>query len=117
MIYKQVALEMAKLLLADARSQTPEQDVTDLLDCFLMDVASIAGTNDKRLTGASPFGASVRADIAKVYEHYKKEMKDSLPYGYKHLDPLFPPEKTPSAVTAAFVKLGKAVMAAATTEK
>jgi hypothetical protein len=115
-IYKDVALEMARLLLRDATSQAPEastKDVTDLLDCFLMDVASVAATNDNRLAAASLFsGAAVRRNIAKVYEHYKDEVSSNLPEQYADLKPLFPPEKVPSAVTADFARLAKSVASA-----
>ncbi|GAA3064859.1 hypothetical protein GCM10010464_31550 [Pseudonocardia yunnanensis] len=115
-IYKDVALEMARLLLRDATSQAPEaspKDVTDLLDCFLMDVASVAATNDNRLAAASLFsGGAVRRNIATVYEHYKNEISTNLPEEYADLKPLFPPEKVPSAVTADFGRLAKSVASA-----
>ncbi|MGH1552721.1 hypothetical protein ACRAWF_13575, partial [Streptomyces sp. L7] len=64
---------MADLLLRDARNKAPgarEQDVTDPIDCFLMDVASIAATNDNRLRGMPVLdseGPAIRQDISAVY--------------------------------------------------
>ncbi|MBK6017397.1 hypothetical protein [Streptomyces sp. MBT53] len=108
-IYRNVTLEMADLLLRDARNKAPgarEQDVTDLLDCFLMDVASIAATNDNRLRGmpllGNNEGPAIRQDIASVYNAYKSRLADDLSEERQPIKPLFPPEKTPEAVKADF---------------
>lgn len=99
-IYRDVALEMARLLLRDAQTQVrdarPEQ-VTRLIDCFLMDIASIAATNDNRAAGAAAPGR-----IAKVYNAYKAR----LPLAPNDpIRPLLPQDKTPQAVLADFATL------------
>ncbi|MFH9136087.1 DUF4157 domain-containing protein [Streptomyces sp. NPDC017524] len=108
-IYRDVTLEMAQLLLQDVHDHAEnaqEQDVTDLIDCFLMDIASIAATNDDRKRGAPIIGNSegptVRADIAKVYNAYKQRVVNGLPLERQDIAPLFPPDKTPEAVKADF---------------
>jgi hypothetical protein len=74
-VYRAVVLHMADLLLGQVNDQVAgaaAQDVTDLLDCFLMDLASIAATNDHRLHGV-PFligSQQVRQDIADAYQAY-----------------------------------------------
>ncbi|MFE2421445.1 hypothetical protein [Streptomyces hokutonensis] len=111
-IYRDLTLEMADLLLRDARNKAPdarEQDVTDLIDRFLMDVASIAATNDNRLRGM-PFpgnseGQVIRQDIAAVYNAYKSRLAADLSEERQPIKPLFPPEKTPQAVKADFSTL------------
>ena len=108
-IYRDVTLEMADLLLRDASNHEEgarEQDVTDLIDCFLMDVASIAATNDNRVRGMPVLGNSegpaIRQDIAAVYNAYKARLADGLSQQRQPIKPLFPPEKTPEAVKADF---------------
>ncbi|MGW3101144.1 hypothetical protein [Streptomyces sp. NPDC001100] len=108
-IYRDLTLEMADLLLRDARNKKPgagEKDVTDLIDCFLMDVASIAATNDNRLRGMPVLGnregPAIRQDIAAVYNAYKSRLADDLSEERQPIKPLFPPEKTPEAVKADF---------------
>lgn len=108
-VYRDVTLEMADLLLRDVQNKEDgarEQDVTDLIDCFLMDVASIAATNDNRMRGmpilGNGEGETIRKDIAAVYNAYKARLSQDLPLERRPMKPLFPPEKTPEAVKADF---------------
>ncbi|MGP3998777.1 eCIS core domain-containing protein [Streptomyces sp. 8N706] len=108
-VYKNVTLEMATLLWQEVRDNVPGakvQDVTDLLDCFLMDVASIAATNDNRLLARPGKSGSqeVRRDIAKVYERYKELLSTDESLDAR-IEPFFPPEKTPEAVKQDFLTL------------
>ncbi|WP_225446726.1 DUF4157 domain-containing protein [Streptacidiphilus sp. PB12-B1b] len=112
-VYRDVTLEMADLLLRDVHDQQPnahEQDVRDLLDCFLMDIASIAATNDDRKRGAPVIGnsegESVRGDIARVYNAYKQRLLAELsPERQQRIAPLFPQDKTPAGVKSDFQAL------------
>ena len=108
-VYRDVTLEMADLLLRDVHNKEDgarEQDVTDLIDCFLMDVASIAATNDNRMRGmpilGNGEGETIRKDIAAVYNAYKARLSQDLPLERRPIKPLFPPDKTPQAVKADF---------------
>jgi hypothetical protein len=72
-IYRDIVVDMAKVLARDAR--TGEEgarpgDVTDLVDCYLMDLASIAITNDYRMNAAREPG-----NTAKVYNAYKEMLQ------------------------------------------
>ncbi|MEW1827012.1 hypothetical protein [Streptomyces sp. NPDC088196] len=90
-----------------------EQDVTDLIDCFLMDVASIAATNDDRMRGMplprNNEGETIRKDIAAVYNAYRARLSADMPLERQTIRPLFPPEKTPEAVKADFTTLLKRI--------
>lgn len=93
-VYRDVTLEMADLLLRDVRNKEEgarEQDVTDLIDCFLMDVASIAATNDDRKRGMPLLGNSegetIRKDIAAVYNAYKARLSQDLPLERRPIKP------------------------------
>lgn len=115
-VYRDVTLEMADLLLRDVHNKADgarEQDVTDLIDCFLMDVASIAATNDNRMRGmpilGNTEGETIRKDIAAVYNAYKARLSQDLPLERQPMTPLFPPEKTPEAVKADFNTLLKRI--------
>ncbi|AZQ39225.1 hypothetical protein EJ357_42110 [Streptomyces cyaneochromogenes] len=68
-IYRDIVLRMADMLARAARSGAEgakARDVTDLIDCYLMDVASIAITSDYRMNAAKEPG-----NTAKVYNAYK----------------------------------------------
>jgi len=114
-IYRDVTLEMAELLVEDVHHQeeeASEQDVTDLLDCFLMDVATIAATNDQRLRAAPMTwgGGAVRADVAKVYNAYKERLSAVLAAD-SPLRPLMPRNKDAAAVYADFATLARRIAA------
>ncbi|MFG2785402.1 hypothetical protein ACGFY7_47260 [Streptomyces prunicolor] len=115
-VYRDVTLEMADLLLRDVHNKAEgarERDVTDLIDCFLMDVASIAATNDNRVRGmpipGNSEGEAIRKDIAAVYNAYKARLSQDLSLGRQPVKPLFPPDKTPEAVKADFATLLKRI--------
>ncbi|WP_217623407.1 hypothetical protein, partial [Streptomyces lunaelactis] len=68
-IYRDIVLKMAEMLADFAQAHVPGaklQDVTDLIDCYLMDLASIAITSDYRVNAAKEPG-----NTAKVYNAYK----------------------------------------------
>ncbi|MFZ3554486.1 hypothetical protein [Streptomyces sp. BH055] len=75
-IYRDIVLGMADVLAADARAGKPgarQQDVTDLIDTYLMDVASIALTSDNRVNAAKE-----PANTARVYNAYKEMFVQQL---------------------------------------
>nr|WP_228718785.1 DUF4157 domain-containing protein [Kitasatospora acidiphila] len=121
-IYLDVALQMADLLFREAEQQEPgaqKKDVTDLIDCFLMDVASIAATNDDRKRGVprpgNSEGEAVRRDIATVYNSYKGRISRDLSVERQEkIAPLFPADKTPQGVkddfTTLITRVGKGVL-------
>ncbi|WP_217505293.1 hypothetical protein [Streptomyces lunaelactis] len=68
-IYRDIVLKMAEMLADFAQAHVPGaklRDVTDLIDCYLMDLASIAITSDYRVNAAKEPG-----NTAKVYNAYK----------------------------------------------
>ncbi|MHC5256241.1 WXG100-like domain-containing protein [Streptomyces sp. UC4497] len=75
-IYRDIVLGMADILAADARTGeegAKARDVTDLIDTYLMDVASIAITSDYRVNAAKE-----PANTAKVYNAYKEMFVQQL---------------------------------------
>ncbi len=75
-VYTQAVLEMASLLVQEAGkkgSGIDLQEVTNLLDCFMMDCASILATNDHRDKGALVPGL-----IATVYNDYLQMLQSSV---------------------------------------
>ncbi|MGV9944139.1 hypothetical protein [Streptomyces sp. NPDC003401] len=105
-VYREIVLEMARTLARDARNgeeNTKPKDVTDLFDCYLMDLASIAVTNDHRLGAAMEPGYT-----AKVYNAYKKTL-----HGLLENDPevlaLLPPDKGMLGVINDFRRIGTSV--------
>ncbi|MFJ7071687.1 hypothetical protein [Streptomyces sp. NPDC098781] len=69
-IYRDIVVRMAEILAEDATNgeeNAKAKDVTDLIDCYLMDLASIAVTNDHRMNAATEPGYT-----AKVYNAYKE---------------------------------------------
>ncbi|MGN9817761.1 hypothetical protein ACTMUQ_20765 [Streptomyces sp. SD11] len=75
-IYRDIVLKMAAVLAEDARlgeDGARAQDVTDLIDCYLMDLASIALTNDYRMNAAKEPNYTAR-----VYNAYKEMLRARL---------------------------------------
>ncbi|WP_328635174.1 WXG100-like domain-containing protein [Streptomyces sp. NBC_00356] len=75
-IYRDIVLGMADILATDARTGeegAKARDVTDLIDTYLMDVASIAITSDYRVNAAKE-----PANTAKVYNAYKEMLVQQL---------------------------------------
>ncbi|MEV1019299.1 hypothetical protein AB0J02_03040, partial [Streptomyces sp. NPDC050264] len=78
-------------------------DITDLFDSFLMDLASIAVSNDHRLNAAKEPG-----NTAKVYNEYKNQLRDHLAATpeRKALLSLLPSNKTMFGVFNDFKRIG-----------
>ncbi|MFC9290419.1 hypothetical protein, partial [Streptomyces sp. NPDC057052] len=105
-IYREIVLEMARTFARDARSgeeNAKPKDVTDLFDCYLMDLASIAVTNDHRLSAAMEPGYT-----AKVYNAYKKTLQDLLKDDPEVLA-LLPPDKGMLGVMNDFRRIGTSI--------
>ncbi|MFI5856273.1 hypothetical protein [Streptomyces parvulus] len=100
--YRDVALEMATALYEQVQEQeegATEKDVTDLLDCFLMDVATIAvGNDDRKAAGKEP------SNVATVYNRYKTLVRDGLAEN-NPIKPLFPANKGLLGVLGDFTTL------------
>jgi len=101
-VYRAAVLHMADLLFNQANQNFPgaaAQDVTDLLDCFLVDLASIAATNDHRLNGI-PFligSQQVCQEVADAYRAYRALVMADLAVG-PGVFALFPLDKTANEV-------------------
>ncbi|MGI3198910.1 hypothetical protein ACRJ4W_10415 [Streptomyces sp. GLT-R25] len=101
-IYRDIVLKMAEMLAEFAQAKVPgakNQDVTDLIDTYLMDLASIAITSDYRVNAAKEPG-----NTAKVYNAYKTQFaarmaEDSPARG------LLPPDKGMFGVVRDFATL------------
>ncbi|MFS8202490.1 hypothetical protein ACLVWQ_27845, partial [Streptomyces sp. CWNU-52B] len=106
-IYRDIVVEMAGVLAADARlgvNGTKPKDVTDLIDTYLMDLATIALTNDRRKDAAwEP------RYTARVYNAYKEmftaRLADDSP-----VRALVPTDKSWYNVTNNFLGLGTSVV-------
>jgi hypothetical protein len=77
-VYRTVVFEMADRLWWDVTNRVEgarTEDITDLFHTYLMDIASIAATNDHRDQGIPMRNGSsqVRADIATVYNHHRQQ--------------------------------------------
>ncbi|MFF3487945.1 hypothetical protein ACFYXC_32375, partial [Streptomyces sp. NPDC002701] len=84
-IYRDIVLGMARLLAEDAQAGeegAKPQDVTDLIDCYLMDLASIALTNDHRTNAAME-----PSYTARVYNAYKDLFQAQLTAATTPQDP------------------------------
>lgn len=106
--YRDVALEMAEQLAQEAFEQeegAKTKDVTDLLDCFLMDVATIAATNDNRKAAVKE-----PRTVAKVYNAYKALIRDGLAEN-SPLKPLLPADKGMFGVLGDFTGLAASIAA------
>ncbi|MFF0023627.1 hypothetical protein ACFYQQ_24125 [Streptomyces sp. NPDC005496] len=91
-IYRDIVLDMARVLAEDARAGeegAKPQDVTDLIDCYLMDLASIALTNDHRTNAAREPGYTAR-----VYNAYKELFREQLAQRAPDLRALLPSDKS-----------------------
>ncbi|MEV7082215.1 hypothetical protein AB0N88_27345, partial [Streptomyces sp. NPDC093516] len=102
-IYRDIVLTMAERLAEDARNGeegAKAKDVTDLVDTYLMDLATIAVTNDRRRDAAwEP------RYTARVYNAYKEQFAALLPAGSPVRD-LLPANKSWYNVTNNFLGLG-----------
>ncbi|WP_031110409.1 hypothetical protein [Streptomyces sp. NRRL S-146] len=102
-IYRDIILEMARVLAQDVRDgeeNAKPQDVTDVFDCYLMDLASIAVTNDHRVNAAMEPGYTAR-----VYNAYKKTLHDLLA-GEAEVRALLPSDKSRFGVMNDFRRIG-----------
>ncbi len=100
--YRDLTMDMASQMHAEGEYQA----VTDLVDCFLMDISSIAITNNYRIGAMSgmPNSSRAREEIAAAYNGYKQELVGtrSIPPAVKNL---FPPNKNSSDVRADYHRL------------
>ncbi|WP_345655986.1 hypothetical protein, partial [Streptomyces tremellae] len=112
-VYRQAVVDMARVVLQQARASAGfgSRDVSDVLDSYFMDLASIAATNDDRLLGVPGRGGStqVRQDIATVYNAYRQLMHDDP--ALSDLRPHLPPLKTEADVAADYRLLAGRVAA------
>ncbi|WP_208865833.1 hypothetical protein [Streptomyces zinciresistens] len=105
-VYRDIVVGMAAVLAEDAqlgRSGATPRDVTDLIDCYLMDLASIAVTNDHRANAALEPGYTAR-----VYNAYKAALLAGLPAD-SPLRALLPADKGMLGVMNDFRVLASAV--------
>ncbi|MFD6292733.1 hypothetical protein, partial [Streptomyces sp. NPDC060205] len=105
-IYRDIVLEMAEVLAQHARvgvANAKAKDVTDLIDTYLMDLASIAVTNDHR-------ARAVRdpAYTARVYNAYKAQFAEQLAEG-SPVRALLPGDKGRFGVLGDFAALATSV--------
>jgi hypothetical protein len=109
--YRDVVLSFATLLFDDAlrAGGAGMEYIPDLLDCFLMDVASIAATNDNRLLGMPPrFGSGeVRERIAASYNDYLARISADIDERDPRLGPFLPPPKTAGHVLTDYTTLAR----------
>ncbi|MFH9010849.1 hypothetical protein ACH4C6_05695 [Streptomyces sp. NPDC017943] len=102
-IYRDIVVDMARILDEDARAGEEgarSKDVTDLVDTYLMDLATIAVTNDRRKDAAwEP------RYTAKVYNAYKEQFAARLAPD-SPVRRLLPPDKSWYNVTNNFLGLG-----------
>ncbi|MEU7103116.1 hypothetical protein AB0A66_32965, partial [Streptomyces longwoodensis] len=102
-IYRDIVRTMAHILAEDARTGeegAKAKDVTDLIDTYLMDLATIAVTNDRRKDAAwEP------RYTARVYNAYKEQFAAQLPAD-SPVRALLPPDKSWYNVTNNFLGLG-----------
>jgi hypothetical protein len=104
--YRDVALRMGELLAQEAlhhEEGAKPKDVTDLIDCFLMDVATIAATNDHRAAGVTQ-----APTVAKVYNAYKALIRDGLAEN-SPVKPLLPADKGTFGVLRDFSGLAASI--------
>ncbi|MFB6638587.1 hypothetical protein ACFCYF_15150 [Streptomyces chartreusis] len=102
-IYRDIVVAMARILAQDAANgaqNAQPRDVTDLIDCYLMDLASIAVTNDHRMQAATEPGYT-----AKVFNAYKQALLAQLPAD-SPLRALLPSDKRMFGVMNDFRRIG-----------
>ncbi|MFE5813813.1 hypothetical protein ACFQ6S_10470 [Streptomyces sp. NPDC056479] len=102
-IYRNIVLKMARILAEDAANgeeTAKSKDVTDLIDCYLMDLASIAVTNDYRMNAAKEPGYTAR-----VYNAYKEAFLAQLAEDTA-LRTLLPSDKSMFGVINDFRRIG-----------
>ncbi|MFK4106872.1 hypothetical protein ACI2L1_43890 [Streptomyces sp. NPDC019531] len=102
-IYRGVVMEMGQLLARDAANgevNAKAKDVTDLFDCYLMDLASIAVTNDHRMNAVTEPGYTAR-----VYNAYKEMLRAQLAHDASLLG-LLPSDKSMFGVINDFRRIG-----------
>ncbi|MGW1540895.1 hypothetical protein ACWCPM_11755, partial [Streptomyces sp. NPDC002309] len=102
-IYRDMVVRMAEILAEDAQAGedgAATRDATDIIDCYLMDLATIAVTNDNRRGAAWEPG-----NTAKAYNAYKELLAAHLPEG-SPLRQFLPPDKVWWKVTGNFLGLG-----------
>ncbi|MFF9165261.1 hypothetical protein ACF081_34115, partial [Streptomyces longwoodensis] len=105
-IYRDIVVEMANVLEHRARVGVPgakAQDVTDLIDTYLMDLATIAVTNDHRAKAVLD-----PSYTARVYNAYKQQFAAQLP-ATSPVRALLPADKGRFGVLGDFAQLATSV--------
>ncbi|MEU6315843.1 hypothetical protein, partial [Streptomyces sp. NPDC047014] len=105
-IYRDIVVEMAEVMARHARvnvAGAKAKDVTDLIDTYLMDLASIAVTNDHR--GKAILDSSY---TARAYNAYKSQLAEHLPQN-SPVRALLPSDKSRMGVLGDFAKLASYV--------
>ncbi|MFJ6530911.1 hypothetical protein ACIQMZ_37395, partial [Streptomyces longwoodensis] len=105
-IYRDIVVEMAHILAEDARTGeegAKAKDVTDLIDTYLMDLATIAVTNDHRAKAVLD-----PSYTARVYNAYKEQFAAQLPAD-SPVRALLPADKGRFGVLGDFAQLATGV--------
>ncbi|MCF4140866.1 hypothetical protein L1856_34565 [Streptomyces sp. Tue 6430] len=105
-LYRAIVATMADLLTGVARAGAQDvgtQDVTDLIDTYLMDLASIAVSNDHRLRAAL-----APADTARIYNAYKADFAAHMAADSPARD-LLPEDKGRFGVLGDFAQLAATI--------
>ncbi|MFJ4696528.1 hypothetical protein, partial [Streptomyces sp. NPDC088766] len=105
-VYRDVVVEMARVLaqqVAKRDEGASDKDVTDLFDTYLMDVATIAVTNDHRARAVADPGYTARS-----YNAYKAQLDAHLPADSR-LRALLPADKGRFGVLRDFAQLAASV--------
>ncbi|WP_432120203.1 hypothetical protein, partial [Streptomyces sp. bgisy032] len=107
-VYRDIVVEMARVLARRARVGVPgakNKDVTDLFDTYLMDLASIAVTSDYRMNAVKEPNYTAR-----VYNAYKELLRARLA-DTPALQALLPPDKGLFGVARDFTQLATSIAA------
>jgi len=102
-LYQSLVLEMARIIFNEANKKKSPVDmgeVTNLLDCYLMDVASILATNDHRLKGV--FNKQL---IAEIFNDYKGQLLADAKVAVPEIIKLFPVDKKSGDIGSDYFKL------------